>query len=197
MREIETMSIFERTHFVFKHENKGDSITILGGDSKPLGSVIHEHSMKMPQVWGNVPIPREMRTTDVRIEGKDGRLLGEIHEFPTGTFRLIRKWKVFDHKDTLKGVVTEKPKFIGSDWVLEGSEENLLAVVDGDRKKHNYEIVTPDRGKQCIARCTGLDADSYSVELMISTVAPFLVLSYIIVLDLAKTTAAISHWRSL
>ena len=189
----QVVNIFETTnYFVFKHEQKNDSISVLGGDSKPLCAVIHDHSMKMPQVWGNVPIPREMRTTDVRIEGKDGELLWEIHEFPTGTFRLIRKWKVFDEKGTLKGVVTEKPKFIGSDWVLENVDGKLLAVAEGDRKKHNYEIVTPDRSKQCIARCTSLEKDSYRVELMFSNVDSLLVLSYVIVLDLAKTAAVIS-----
>ncbi len=186
------MSVFERTSFIFKHE-KNDSITVFGRDSKPLCTVIHEHSMKMPQVLGNLPIPREMRTTDVKMEGTDGRLLGEIHEFPTGTFRLIRKWKVFDQRGTPKGVVTEKPKFMGSDWVLEGTEGNLLALVEGDRKKLNYEIVTPDRGKQCIARCTGMDEDSYLVELMISNIDSFLVLSYVIVLDLVKTAAVVAR----
>jgi hypothetical protein len=147
--------------------------------------------MKMPQMWGNVPTNRQMRTTDVQIEGKDGKLVGEIHEIPTGTMRLIRKWEVFDGKDICKGVVVEKPKFIGSDWALESVEGNLLAVAEGDRKKHNYEIVTPDRGKQCIARCTSLDESSYTVEMMVSSLDSFLVLSYVIVLDLAKTVAAI------
>jgi hypothetical protein len=187
------MSFSEGTNFVFKHEEKNfrDTISILGGDSKPLWSVNYDHSMKMPQMWGNVPTNRQMRTTDVRIEGKDGKLVGEIHEIPTGTMRLIRKWEVFDGKDICKGVVVEKPKFIGSDWALESVEGNLLAVAEGDRKKHNYEIVTPDRGKQCIARCTSLDESSYTVEMMVSSLDSFLVLSYVIVLDLAKTVAAI------
>ena len=188
----QAMSVFEKTNFIFKHEKKNDSITVLGGDSKPLCLVIHEHSMKMPQIIGNIPIPRKMRTTDVRIEGIDGELLGEIHEFPTGTMRLIRKWKVFDQNGTYKGVVCEKPKFMGNDWVLQNVEDNLLAVIEGDRKKHNYEIVTSDRSKQSIARCTSLNEDSYRVELMVSSIDPFLVLSYVIVLDLAKTAAIIS-----
>lgn len=188
----QAMRIFEEANFIFKHEKKDDSITIFGGDSKPLCLVIHEHSMKMPQVISNIPIPRKMRTTDVRIERKDGELLGEIHEFPTGTMRLIRKWKVFDQNFTYKGVVCEKPKFMGNDWVLQNVEDNLLAVIEGDRKKHNYEIVTSDRSKQSIARCTSLNEDSYRVELMVSSIDPFLVLNYVIVLDLAKTAAIIS-----
>ena len=184
------MSIFERTNFVFKHEQKNskDSISILGEDSRPLCSVTYDHSMKTPHAVSNMPVPfTRMRTTDVRIEGNDGELFGEIHEIPTGTMRLIRKWQVYDQKGTYKGVVTEKPKFIGSDWVLKDVEDNLLAVAEGDRKKNNYEIVAPDGGKQCIARCSSLDKDSYRVELMISSIDSFLVLSYVIVLDLAKT----------
>ena len=99
--------------------------------------------------------------------------MGEIHEIPTGTMRLIRKWQVYDQKGTNKGVVTEKPKFIGSDWVLKDVEDNLLAVAEGDRKKNNYEIVAPDRGKQSIARCSSLDKDSYKVELMVSNIDSF------------------------
>jgi hypothetical protein len=192
-RGNQVTGIFENTYLVFKHEeiNSKDSISILGGHSQPLYSVSCDHSMKMPKMWGNVPTNRQMRSTDVRIGNKDGILLGEIHEIPTGTMRLIRKWEVFNGKGICKGVVVEAPKFIGSDWALESSEGNLLAVTEGDRKKNNYEIVTPDKGKQCIARCTSLNEDSYRVELMISNIDSFLVLSYVIVLDLAKTAAVI------
>jgi len=86
-------------------------------------------------------------------------------------------------------MVTEKPKFIGSDWVLENVEGNLLASIEGDRKKHNYEVVTPDRNKQKIARCSSLDKDSYKLEIMVSNIDSFLVLSYVIVLDIAKSPA--------
>ena len=148
--------------------------------------------MKTPHAVSNMPVPfTRMRTTDVRIEGNDGELVGEIHEIPTGTMRLIRKWQVYDQKGTYKGAVTEKPKFIGSDWVLKDVKENLIAVAEGDRNKHNYEIVTPDKGKQLIARCSSQNKDSYRVEVMISNLDPFLVLSYVIVLDLAKTVAVI------
>lgn len=190
------MGVLEKTSFVFKHEQRDskDSISMFGEDSKLLGSVSYDHSWKIPQWWGNMPTNRKvrkLRTTDVKIEGKDGELLGTIHETPTGMMRLIRKWEVFDKTGACKGVVVEKPKFIGSDWVLENVEGNLLAVVEGDRKKNNYEIVSPDRSKQSIARSTRLDEGSYRVELMISGIDSFLVLGYVIVLDLAKTLAVI------
>ncbi len=187
------MSIFEKANFVFKHGQKDskDSISILGEDSKLLCSVSYDHSWKMPQMWGNMPTNRRMIATDVRIEGVDGVMLGEIRETPTGTMRLIRKWEVFDKTGAFKGVVVEKPKFIGSDWVLEDVEGHLLAVVEGDRKKKNYEIVTPDKGKQIVARSTSLDEDSYRVELMTSGIDTFLVLCYAVVLDIAKTAAVI------
>ncbi len=187
------MSIFENTSFVFKHEKKdaNDFITVSDEGSQPLCSVYFNHSWKMPQMWGNMPSNRKMRTTDVKIEGKGGVLLGEIHETPTGTMRLIRKWEIYDQKGAMKGIVVEKPKFIGSDWALESVDGNLLAVVEGDRKKSNYEIVTPDRTSQVISRSTGLDDASFRVEMMVSSIDPFLVLCYVVVLDIAKTAAVI------
>jgi len=122
------MSLFGKASFIFKHDQKDskDSISVLGEDSKFLCSVFYEHSWKMPQMWGNIPTNRRVRATDVRIEAVDGVMLGEIHENPTGITRLIRKWEVLDQKGAGKGVVVEKPKFIGSDWVLEDVEGNLV-----------------------------------------------------------------------
>jgi len=187
------MGFPEKANLVLKHEQKNSKgiISILGADLKPLCAVNYDHSWKMPKIWNDVPINRRMRSTDVRVEGKNGELLGEIHEIPTGTLRLIRKWEVQDEKGVSKGVVAEKPKFVGSDWVLENVEGNLLAVIEGDRKKHNYEVVTPDRSRKTIARCSILDKDSYRLEIMVSNIDFFLVLCYVIVLDLAKIPAVI------
>ena len=190
------MGLSGETKFVLKHEQKNskDTIIILGADLKLLCVVNYEHSWKMPKIWNDVPIMNSrMRSTDVRLEEQAGALLGEIHEIPTGTLRLIRKWEVCDEKGVVKGVVTEKPKFVGSDWVLEDVEGNLLASVDGDRKKHNYEVITPDRYKQTIARCSSVDKDSYQLEVMIFNLDLFLVLCYVIVLDLVKTPAVIER----
>jgi uncharacterized protein YxjI len=189
------MSFSEITKFIFKHEQKGseDTIGISGADLKPFCVVNYEQSWKMPKIWSNVPTNSRMRSTDVRLERANGTVLGEIHEIPTGTLRLIRKWKVCDEKGIFKGVVTEKPKFIGSDWVLEDVKGNPLASVEGDRKKHNYEVVTSDRNKQLVARCFSLENESYGFEILVSNVDSFLVLCYVIVLDLAKTHAAIER----
>lgn len=187
------MGFPEMTNFVLKHEQKNskDTISILGADLKPFCVVNYDHSWKMSNIWNDVPTNRRMRSTDVRLEEEDGKLLGEIHEIPTGTLRLIRKWEVYDKKEFFKGVVTEKPKFIGSDWVLADVEGNLLASVEGGRKNHNYEVITSDKNKQMIARCSSIDRDSYKLELVVSNVDSFLVLCYVIVLDLAKTPAVI------
>ena len=190
------MGLSGETKFVLKHEQKNykDTIIILGADLKLLCVVNYEQSWKMPKIWNDLPIINSrMRSTDVRLEEQGGALLGEIHEIPTGTLRLIRKWKVCDEKGVAKGVVTEKPKFVGSDWVLEDVEGNPLAFVDGDRKKHTYEVITPDRYKQTIARCSSIDKDSYQLEVMISNLDLFLVLCYVIVLDLVKTPAVIER----
>ena len=191
------MSIFEKASFVFKHEWKDskNSISIMSENSKLLCSIFYDHSMKMPEMWGNMPTNRRMRATDVRIIGVDGVGLGEIHETPTGNMRLIRKWEVLDNTGVCRGVVVEKPKFIGSDWVLKNADGNLLAVAEGDRKKNNYQIISPDKSKQLFARSISLDENSYRVELMISDIDSFLVVCYVIVLDLAKTFAVIKGRR--
>ncbi len=123
-------SIFERTHFIFKHD-QNDSISIFGEDSTPLGSVTHGHEWKTPHTMGNIPVPLTWsRSTNIAILGANGEFLGGIGEVATGTMRLIRRWQVFDQNETFKGEVTEKPKFIGSDWVLKDVKENLLAVAE-------------------------------------------------------------------
>jgi uncharacterized protein YxjI len=191
----QTVSLSEITKFVLKHKQKNsrDIISIMGADLKPFCTVRYDHSWKMPRIWNDVPTNRRMRTTDVRLEREDGELFREIHEIPTGTLRLIRKWEVSDEKGISKGVVTEKPKFVGSDWVLEDVEGNPLASVEGDRKKRNYEVITPYRYKQTIARCSSIDKDTYKLEVMISNVDSLLVLCYVIVLDLVKTPAVIKR----
>lgn len=188
------MGFSEMANFVLKHEQKNfkDTISISRADLKPFCVVDYEYSWKMPKIWNVVLINSRMRSTDVRLTGAEGALLGEIHEIPTGTLRLIRKWEVYE-KGVFKGVVTEKPKFIGSNWVLEDVKGNPLASVEGDRKKHNYEVVTSDRDKQMIARCFSLENESYGLEILVSSVDSFLVLCYAIVLDLAKTHAVVER----
>jgi uncharacterized protein YxjI len=190
------MGLSGEAKFVLKHEqrNSKDIINILGADLKPFCVVNYDHSWKMLKIWNDMPTNRRMRSTNVRLEGEEGQLFGEIHEIPTGTLRLIRKWEISE-KGVAKGVVTEKPKFIGSDWWLEDFEGNPLASVEGDRKKYNYEVITPDRYKQTIARCSSIDKDSYKLEVMISNLDSFLVLCYVIVLDLVKTPAVIKRCR--
>jgi hypothetical protein len=139
-------------------------------------------------------VGNRMQTTDVRLEGTDASLLGEIHEVPTGPMRVIRNWRIYNEKHEFKGAVKEKPKFIGSGWVLESPEEIVVATAKGDRKKHNYEVLTADRYMQTIARCSNIDDKSYGAEILLSNLDPFLVLCYIVVLDLAKTVYVVKGY---
>jgi uncharacterized protein YxjI len=188
------MDIFGRTRFIVQRQltDFKDTLGIMDADMKLLCYVKHQHSWKMPRVWKGMPIASRVRTTDVRLEGIDGALLGEIHEIPTGTMRMIIRWEVYDEKGGFKGAVKEKPKFIGSDWVLENAEGNVVATIKGDRKKHDYEILTADRYEQAIARCFIISENSYGIDILLSNLDPFLVLSYIVVLDLAKMAIVIS-----
>lgn len=93
-------------------------------------------------------------------------------------------------KGELKGALMEKPKFIGSHWVLESPKGKEIAIIKGNRKKHNYEVLTKD--KQTIARChrdETREKDSYIVDIPSSDFDPFLVLSYVVALDY------VSAWR--
>jgi uncharacterized protein YxjI len=190
---LQIMDLSEKTNFVLKHEQMTfkDSISVLQADMELLCIVNCDFSWKMPKMWNDVATSARMRATDVRLTRKNGELIGEIHEIPTGTLRLIRKWEVYDEKGAHMGVVVEKPKFIGSDWILESVDGNPLAYVEGDRKKHNYELITAEKNNRKIARCSSLDKDSYKLEILASNIDPFLVLCYIIVLDIVKTVARI------
>ena len=133
-----------------------------------------------------------MRTTDARLEDTDGSLLGTITEVPVGLLRVVRKWLINDEKNVFKGAVKEKPKFMSSDWLLENVEGNIVATIKGDRKKHNYEILTTDMYRQVIARCLAKNESSYELEVVFSSFDPFLILCYVIVLDLVKTATVMS-----
>jgi hypothetical protein len=148
----------------------------------------HEHAWRTPRA--PFKIGKQARTTDIYLESVDGNLFGEINEIPPKLFtmRLIRKFEIYNDKKELVGVVREKPKAFGSDWVLENLEKTTIAMMVGDRKKKDYEIQTP--GGQVIASCfrgSSFDKDSYKVDVLGGGVDLFLVLCYVVVLDLAKT----------
>jgi len=180
--------IFGRNRYVIQSELSGsrDTLGIMDQNMNLLCYAKHTHSWRGPEGSIGSMVGNRMQTTDVRLEGTDASLLGEIHEIPTSLMRPIRKWKIYNEKNELKGAATEKPKLIGSDWVLENSQ-GVVATIKGDRKKHNYEIITADRYMLTIARCSTIDEKSYEIEILVSNLTPFLVLCYIIVLDLAKT----------
>jgi uncharacterized protein YxjI len=187
------MGIFAGSRFIILSEltEIKDALGIMDANMKPICYVKHKHSWKGPEGKAGTMIGKRMRTTDVRFEGIDSALLGEIHETPTGIMRVTRKWNVYDAQGEFKGAVKEKPKFVGSEWVLENVEGTTVATVKGDQKNHNYQVITADKYQQAIARCSFVNKDSYGVDLMLSNLDPFLVLSYVVVLDLAKTSIVI------
>jgi len=72
---------------------------------------------------------------------------------------------------------------MGADWELENPEGKIIATIRGDRKKHNFEVLTSDQ--QTIARCSEVSKDSYGLDLLSSSFDPFLALCYVLVLDFA------------
>jgi len=177
-------------NFIFQPnlESQKDTVGIFDLDKNLLARYRHEHTWRSPR--GPIRISKKARATDVYLESANGTLFGEINEIPPKLFssRLIRKFEIYNEKKELVGIVREKPKMIGSDWVLENLDEKIIAVMVGDRKKKNYEI-NSQRG-EVLANCfvdSSLEDDSFRVDIFKSVVDLFLVLSYIIVLDLAKT----------
>jgi hypothetical protein len=179
------MEVFRRNHFIIQHKLKDfeDTEGIMDTSKNLLCYVKHGHS------WKGKPGRGEMRTTDIQLEGTDGTMLGEIREAPVVYFvAVIRKWYIYDAQGSLRGAVREKQKWFPGvvDWVLE-SAEGVIATTKGDRKRHDYEVLTPD--KQVIARChteAAISEDSYGVDILRSDFDPFLILSYIVVLDHVK-----------
>jgi hypothetical protein len=104
------MDFFRRTRFVMQRQLPGfeDILGIMDAYMNLLGYAKHQHSWKEPQDWQSMGKRVRMKTTDVRLEGIDGTLLGEIHEFPTGMMRVVRRWEVYDGKEAFKGAVKEK-----------------------------------------------------------------------------------------
>ena len=173
-----------------KLEDFKDTGGFFDSNMRVLAYFRHEHTWRTPR--GPIRIAKQARATDIYLESFNGNLFGEINEIPPKliSMKLIRTFEIYNDKKELVGVVREKPKAIGSDWVLENVEEKAIAIMVGDRKKKDYEIQTPDG--EFLARCFrdfSLDKYSYRLERRIvgGGVDLFLLLCYIVVLDLAKT----------
>ncbi|MBZ5529771.1 MAG: hypothetical protein LAN71_17990 [Acidobacteriia bacterium] len=186
------MDIFVGNNFIVQSGliDSKDVLGIVDASMKPICYVKHEHSWKGPDGKAGAMIGKRMRTTDVRFEGIDGAALGEIHENPD-RYHGNKKMERLRCARQFKGVVVEKPKFVGSDWVLENVEGTTVATVKGDQKNHDFQVVTADKYQQVLARCSVVNQDSCRVELMLSDFDPFFVLSYVVVLDLAKASMVI------
>jgi len=185
-------ALSEQSNFIVKSklEDFKDTGGIFDSNMRVLAYFKHEHTWRTPR--GPIKVRKQARATDIYLESFDGKLFGEINEIPpkVASMRLIRKFEIYNENKELVGVVGEKPKAFGfPDWVLENVEGKAIAFMVGDRKRKDYEIQTPDG--EFLARCfrdSSLDKDSYKVERKISggAVDLFLLLCYIVVLDLAK-----------
>ena len=164
-------------------------------DERLLAYFRHEHNWRTPR--GPIKIWRQARSTDIYLENANQVLFGEINEIPPKLFsmRLIRTFEIYNERKELVGVVREKPKAVGSDWVLEDLKGKVIGVVVGERKKKDYEIRTPDG--QVLVRCyrevldrffggSQLDMDSYRFDVLGGGVDLFLLLGYVLVLEFAK-----------
>lgn len=195
MVELEVFSGHQSFAIVSELKDLKDTGGIFDLNMGLLAYFRHEHNWRTPR--GPVKIWRQARATDIYLESVDGILLGEINEIPPKLFtmRLIRNFEIYNDRKELVGAVKEKPKAIGSDWVLEDLDGKVIAVVAGDRGKKEYEIQTPD-GQVLVKsfrevidrifRDSKLNIDSYRVDVSGWDVDLFLLLSYVLVLEFAK-----------
>lgn len=198
VESTKSAEVFGRTRFIIqKQPELKDTLCILDPTMRTLFYAKHHHSWKTPSfiTEKSIFLPyREMKTTDVRFEGVDGVLLGEIHEIPPEGMQLIKRWQIFNEKGELKGTARTKPKFIGSDWILEIAEGNVIVKVFGNLKKHDYKIITTDRFRQTIAGCSIVDKNSFDVNIMLTPLSPFLILSFTIILELSTKITTTRGW---
>lgn len=185
-------ALSEQSNFIVKSKLKDfkDTGGIFDSNMRVLAYFQHEHTWRTPR--GPIRIGKQARATDIYLKSFDWNLFGEINEIPPKLFsmRLIRKFEIYNDNKELVGLVREKPKAFGSDWVLENVEGKVIAFMVGDRKKKDYEIQNPDGDFLARSfRDSSLDNDSYKVErrTLGGGVDLFLLLCYIVVLDLAKT----------
>lgn len=183
-----------RTQFIMnsKLENFKDTGSIMGRDGELLAYFEHRHTWKPPKHKPTFGKP-EAKATDVRILSVDKTLLGEIHEYPPPKVwmweqRPVRTWEIHNSKTGLEGIVREKHKTWSSDWVLENLAGEVIATINGNREKRDYEILS--KGNKIIARCyrsETISKNSYYVDIHHSEIDLFMLLSYIIVLHHAKS----------
>jgi hypothetical protein len=186
------MEVFKgHSSFIFQKKPKGHNniVEIFDSRMRLLASCKRKRVWKSPD--GPFKINKQAYSSDIFLEDFSGRILGEINEIPPQMFsmRLIRRYKIYDDDTRLIGVVREKPKAFGSTWVLfDRNEENLIGEIVGNRKKKNYKIESSR--DEVLVKCyrdSSLDSNSYRVDTFVGWDRLFLVLCYVLVLDLAKT----------
>ena len=140
------MEVFkDHRRFIFQSKSKDhkNTIEILDLNKRFLVYCNHKHRWKTPD--GPFKINKQARATDIYLESFDKKFLGEINEIHPQLFsmRRIRKFEIYDQNKILVGTVREKPKFIGSDWQLEKTNNETIAFMVGNRKKKTYKIQSP------------------------------------------------------
>ncbi len=133
--------------------------------------------------------PKWGLTADFRIETVEGALIGEIIGFGPLLYSWVRRnsYEIYDIKNRLLGIVWEKIRQFGSKWILENTEREILAMVEGSRKEKNYQVITPSN--KVVARChrsPGMSENFYQLDILGSNIDAFLILNYVVVLDRVK-----------
>jgi hypothetical protein len=178
-----------KKRFFIDHRLKNFKNTggILDSNLGILAYFKHEHT------WKPYPYPNsneKTRLTNIIIEELNGTPLAEMNEFPPEfmTIQSRKKWEIINAKKEIHALVKEKPKSIGSDWILEKPQGEIIASTKGDVDKKEYEIY--NNRDQILARCywnDEINPEYYVIDILDSQFELLLILSYIIILDFADS----------
>jgi uncharacterized protein YxjI len=116
------------------------------------------------------------------FETPDGSRLGEVN----GKVLTVRPtFEIYDAQAKLVGVVKKKVlKLLGSEWWLEDGSGQEIARIKGNVTEHDFTIQSPsgDPIAQIHKKWVSV-RDSYGVEVLNSTLDPYVVLAYAIAMD--------------
>lgn len=166
---------FVKRNFIIQRSRKfRNTLEILDADMNPLFTARYRRYSVSPRFWTDV----RANVVNVMLRGLAGSFLGEIHPLRPFSEVSLREWRIYDAKDKFKGIVSQRSG--AHRWVLSNPEGYLIANIEGDSKRHGFNIVALDT-KQVITSCSAMNAESYKIEILRPEIDPFLILSYVII----------------
>ncbi len=187
------MDIFkEHKSFIFqsKPKDKEKTLKIFDLDMKLLAYYRRENIWKPYYEPTHESGHMQSRSIDIYLMNSNGTLIGEINENPPVWAVKPKIFEIYNEKKELVGLVRDERGTwdFSSDWKLKDHGNRLIGSMVGNQKKKDYKIQSPQG--QVLAKCyrdSSLNKNFYRIDIFAYDVDVFLILCYVIVLDLAKS----------